>query len=115
MTPFSQLQKGIANYLDNEVMPAFREEGWKRVAAGAAVALAIQRSEKFLPMIQNNSFAKTMELVDDKGDLDIEALIPVVKSQLQTEPMTIDVPMLGKLTFRESDVDKLYDYIRTAR
>lgn len=115
MTPFAQIQKGVANYLDAEVMPAFKDEGWKRVAAGAAIALAIQRSDKFLPLVLENQFVKAMELADAEGNLDIESLIPVVKAQIEKEPMTITVPMLGNMTFKPDDVDKLYNYIRTAK
>lgn len=115
MTPFNQIQKGVANYLDAEVMPAFKDEGWKRVAAGAAVALAIQRSEKFLPLVMENQFVKAMELADEQGNIDVETLVPLVKEQLEKEAMTITVPMLGNMTFRPDDVDKLYNYIRTAK
>lgn len=115
MTPFAQIQKGVAAYLDNEVMPMFKDDGWKRVAAGAAIALAIQRSDKFLPIITTNQFVKSMELADDEGNIDIESLIPLVKGQLDKEPLSVNVPMIGNLIFRPADVDKLYDYIRTAR
>lgn len=119
MTPFSKVQKGIANYLDAEVMPALKDEGWKRVAAGAVIALVLQRSEKFLPLLQENQFVKTMELMNEKGEIDIEALVPVVKQQLEAQPMKLDLKIgsidFGKFTFHPADVDKLYEYISTAK
>lgn len=115
MTPFTQIQKGVAAYLDNEVMPMFKDEGWKRVAAGALIALTIQRSDKFLPIITTNQFVKSMELADEEGNIDIESLVPLVKAQIEKEPLSVNVPMIGNLIFRSSDVDKIYDYIRSAQ
>lgn len=115
MIPFENVQKGVAAYLDNEVMPAFRDEGWKRVAAGAAISLVINRSSNYIPILQQNKVVSALGLIDENGSVDIEGLVPVVKQQLEKEPLSIDVPMLGKLTFRPDDVEKLYDYIRAIR
>lgn len=120
MVPFSKVQKGVANYLDNEVMAAFKDEGWKRVVVGAGIALTIQRADKFLPVLQQNQFVKTMGLMDEEGNVDVDSLVPVIKEQLKAEPMVVDLSKyglmnLGKLTFKEGDVDKLADYIKTAK
>lgn len=115
MISYDKIQKGVAAYLDNEVMPAFKDEGWKRVVAGSAIALVIQRSDKFLPLIVNNQMVRALELVDENGNFDIDAIVPVLKQQLSNQPMDINVPMLGKLTFNSSDVDKLVDYISVVK
>lgn len=115
MIAFDKVQKGIAAYLDNEVMPALKDEGWKRVAAGAAISLALSRSADFIPILQENQFVKAMKLMDENGNIDVEALVPVLKDQLAKEPMVVSLPMMGDMTFHEQDIDKLYDYIRTVR
>lgn len=115
MIPFEQVQRGVAAYLDREIMPVFKDEGWKRVAAGAAIALAINRAGGFVPMLSQHQVIRTLGVMDEEGNVDVEALVPVLKDQLAKEPMDLNIPMLGTLTFRENDVDKLYEYIRTAR
>lgn len=113
MTEFAKVQKGLSEYLDTEVMPAFKEEGWKRVLVGTTIALALRKSEGYLAVIKDNPAIKALGVIDEEGNIDVETLAPILKEQLK-EPMTLTVPMLGDLKFGPADVDKLYDYIRTA-
>lgn len=114
MTDFAKVQKGITSYLDNEVMPAFQEDGWKRVVVGAAIALAIRKSENYIPLLQQNQMISALGVMDESGAIDVETLVPVIKEQLDKQPLTIDIPMLSKLTFKSADVDKLHNYIKSA-
>lgn len=115
MATFEQVKSGIAAYLDTEVMPAFHGEGWKRVLVGTTIALALNKSDRYFEMLKGNQMVQALGVIDADGDIDVETLVPIVKEQLSKESMTLNIPMLGDLKFTSSDVDKLHDYIKTAR
>lgn len=115
MTSFDKVQKGVAAYLDAEVMPAFKNDGWKRVLVGTAIGMALNKSANYIPVLQENAMVKTLGLIDEQGNVDVESVVPVLKDQLSKEPMVVTIPMLGDLTFGPADVDRLYEYIRAAR
>lgn len=112
MTPFTQLQKGVAAYLDAEVMPHIDASSWQKVAIGTAMSLAIHRADRYIPILQENSFVKNLGLIDENGAVDVAALVPEIKKNLPKEGMKIDLPMVGSITLHEADVDKLYKYIK---
>lgn len=105
MARADQIQRGIQRYVHEEFLDGM--SGWQRFAAATALGAA-------LPMI--------------KGDIDIEPVYRSAKEQIQQHPTGVTMtkadmvalhPLLGtvagtmidSVTFRESDIDKLYRYI----
>lgn len=113
-TPFFQVQKGIAAYMDNEVMPLIDDTSWKKVMVGTAISLGIKRADAYLPLLQANPIVKTLDLVDEEGGIDVDALAPEIKNNISKNGMKVELPVLGTMTFRAEDVDKLLQYIKRA-
>lgn len=113
-TPFVQVQRGIAAYMDNEVMPLIDDSSWKKVMVGTAISLGIKRADAYLPLLQANPIIKTLDLVDEEGAIDVDTLAPEIKNNISQDGMKIDIPVLGTMTFRPGDVDKLLQYIKRA-
>lgn len=111
MVTVDQVEKGIAAYLDTEIMPNLPESGLERLAIGVGVALILRNQKGKLAQLQNNSFVQLMGIFDEDGNVDVDILRDEVKNRLPKGGLKIDVPKLGAMKFGPSDIDKLYDCI----
>lgn len=111
MVSISNIEKGVANYLDNELMGQLPQNGFQRVVAGTAISLAIRKSGSIVAGLKDNSFVKMLEIMDDNGNIDIDVLKDEVKKNIPDSGVKADFPMIGVITFHKNDVDRLYDYI----
>jgi hypothetical protein len=114
MVSLSKIEKGIAEYLDTELMTKLPQNGFQRVIAGTAISLAIRKSSNIVAGLKDNSFVKMLELMDDEGNIDIDILKEEVTKQIPETGVKADFPMIGVVTFHKDDVDKLYKYIIAA-
>ena len=97
---------GISNYLDREIMPHLPPV--KAIAAGTAAALYLRQ----LPALMDK-IPRSMGISDDSGNVDLEAIRDVLSAKI-TDTVPVDIPMIGRMTFDKSEVDKLYRYIMEA-
>lgn len=110
MYSIQAIQKGIAAYIDNEVMGKFPTGTWQKVAISSIVAVAIR---KYVGKIADNEFLKSMGLVEN-GEADIEAYANELKRSMPPQGVTIDVPMLGQIVLTSPDIDHIIEYIKGA-
>lgn len=109
-----QITKGVAAFLDAEVMPLI-ESDWKKVLVGAGISIAISKYSAMLPALGENKVVKDLELIDKDGKFDLDTLAAAVKGQVPKDGFTVDVPMVGALRFKAEDIDKLYSAIRAQK
>lgn len=103
-----QVEKGIAAYLDSELMPHL--EGWKQWVAGAAVTMALQNGAKAADVLKENEVIKAMGVFEG-DDIDIDMVYEALSTQAKKCPAVLQLPLIGTVTLRASDVDKLYGMI----
>ena len=111
MVSVDKIEKGVANYLDGELMPQLQTNGLEKVIVGTVASLAIRKSGTIIAGYQDNKLVQMLGIMDEKGDIDVDTLVEEVKKNMPKEGVKVDVPILGTLTFHKEDVDKLYDYI----
>lgn len=111
MVPVSQIEHGLANYLDAELMPQLQKAGWEKVLVGTVASLAIRRAGTIVKGYKDNKVVKMLGIMDEAGNVDVDTLVAEVKKNVGKEGFTVDVPVLGTLTFHKDDVDKLYGFI----
>ena len=110
MKSIYHIEKGIANYIDNEIMAKFPSGTWQKVAIGALVGIAVH---KYANVLADNRALKTMGIVE--GDMaDIESYAEQLKRTMPGGGVTIDVPMLGTITLTAPDIDVIVNYINNA-
>lgn len=114
MVSMAQIESGIANYLDAELMTKLPENTVQRVLAGTAISLAIKKSQPIFAKLKENSFIQMLEIFDADGNVDIETLRDEFKKQITEAGVKVEFPMIGTMTFHQADVDKLYNHILTA-
>lgn len=110
MKSIHYIERGIANYIDNEVMAKFPNGTWQKVAISSIVAIAVH---KYAKVLAENRALQTMGIVE--GDMaDVEAYAEQLKKSMPGGGVTIDVPMLGEITLTAPDVDVIVNYINQA-
>lgn len=112
MATLAQVKAGAAAYIEQEIISKI--DGWQKWIAGAVVARTLDRADTIVDALRQNPAVQMLGIFDDSGDIDIDALYTEFKKQAQRGPVSFDVPMIGRLTLNESDVDKIYQSIKGA-
>lgn len=110
MVSVAKLEKGIASFLDAEIMPKLPADGIERVLTGTVASLMIKKSMKSLT---DNKALKMLGVQDDKGDIDVDTLAEEFKKNIQKDGFRVDIPVIGCMVFHESDVDTLLKHINS--
>lgn len=105
-----QVLNGIVKYIDNEVLSKLDTKG--KIFLGTGITIAMKNSSEVLNRIQNNEIVKSLGIVDENGQFDIELVAENLKENASKYgKMQFNVPIIGTLTFTPDDVDKIKDYI----
>lgn len=99
-----QIQLGVMNFIENEIAK-------KAVGANKFISyMAMPIVGKQIPIYINNYASKPFvkELFDEDNNVDIDALYNMAKKAIQKSGQF----MFCGILFNESDIDKLYSYIR---
>lgn len=106
-----QVVQGLINYADNEIMNKLPSTG--KWIMGTAIGLAAGKAHETIDALSENTIVKMLGVIDEDGLIDVDALIGAMKSSADRYGnLSVDVPMIGKLTFSSSDVDNLKIYMR---
>lgn len=111
MVSIDKIEQGVAHYLDGELMPQLQNNGWEKVLVGTAASLAIRKSGAIAAGYKDHKLVKMLGIMDEKGNVDVEALATELKKNIPKEGFKVDIPIVGTMTFHKDDVDKLYEYI----
>lgn len=106
-----QIVKGIMRYADSEVMEKLPTSGqW---IVGTFINLASDKVSNVAESLTENPIVKMLDIVDEDGLVDVDTLTEAIKSSADRYgKVTIEVPLVGKLTFSASDIDRLRTYIQ---
>lgn len=114
-----QLLRGIADYLETELIPGLSEDRGVQILANTALCL-IRSNVSLVDKILNKSVVKLFLCEDEKGEIDIEPLIVNLKSSIEKyKYLPINIPIIPFLTTEEKqlkldleDIQKLEKYIK---
>ena len=111
MVTIEQVKNGLTNYIDKEILPAM--PGGKRFARGVGAALVVQNLEGTLLKYRENHLLAAMNVMDKGNNIDIDKIYAAATDTLKSmEKLSLDVPLLGVLTFRQGDLDALLAAIK---
>lgn len=114
MVSVEKIERGLASYLDKELMPQLPAEGAKRILAGTAVSIIIKRSGSMIEQLKENKILLALGIVDEVGNVDLELLKDEIKNQMTDSGLRLEIPFIGAITFKREDVDLLYRSIINA-
>lgn len=113
MVTIRQMENGIARFLDTELLSKMQGT-WQKVVAGTATGILIKKSENIFNSLSNNEIVKMMGIISEDGMIDIDLLREELKNNVPDSGVQIDLPMVGRVTIKKEDVDKLYACIINA-
>lgn len=107
---FNRVVNGIARYLEKEV---YRNMNGLQEFTVRLFAARMLNNSNLESWLMKNPYVRALITADENGNIDVDGLYRDMKAIMQTKGrLEIDnVPLLGKLTFTESDVDCLYNCI----
>lgn len=108
MKSIAKIEAGVASYFDAEVMPKLPSNGIERILTGTAISLLIK---KFSKTINETGTLKTLGVQDEKGNVDVDAIAEELKKNMPKDGVRIDVPVIGVMTFNESDINVMLGHI----
>ena len=114
MISTEQIKRGLAAYIDNEILPNIPSGSLKKVLVGTALTLYITNIEKIIKG-QDNAFISAMGLIDESGTVDMDRLSEALKRNIPESGTTISINALGmnigSMILHRSDVDAIHRYI----
>lgn len=110
-----QIKKGAASFLDTSLIPILPAKSWQRILYGAAIAMYINKIDQIIPAFGEMPLIKGLGIFKEDGTIDLDSAMPYIKKQMESGSFDIDLPGMGSITFKGEDLDKLYDFIKTAK
>lgn len=112
MVNISQIQRGSARFVDEQIAPHF--SGWqKAVVAGGAALLAAN-----LPNIASTYAASpligALGVMDANGNVNIDALYNAFVPKLEGDKIPVTIPRIGTIKLGREELDLLVRYIKEA-
>ena len=109
MIPYSQVANGATKYIDSEIVP--KVNGLSKIAVGVMLAEAVKRGDHIVERMKAMPLVTMLGIVDEEDRIDVETIYEELKKHLSREPLRVELPMVGVLTFSHEDVEKLYAHI----
>ena len=99
-----QVQIGVTNFIENEI--AKKAVGFNKFAVYFAMPVINKKLTSYIESFSSNPLTK--DLFDENNNVDIDAVYNMAKSAVQKSGQFVYYGIM----FNESDIDKLYTYIR---
>ena len=109
MVPYTKVINGITRYIDEEIINKLT--GASKWVVGTSVGIIMTKAQNVYANLKNNALIKSMEIINDKDEIDIELIYKELKKQAEKTPMNLNIPMVGVFTLNSQDVDKMYNFI----
>lgn len=113
MVSIEKVQRGIAAYMEQEIIARLPEGSLGKAAAKGATFVFLARSKQALDTFAQNPVAKAFGLADT-GELDVDMACDAAKEAIGDGGLTVTLPVLGSLTFYPADIDTLKRMIVSA-
>lgn len=111
MVSVSQVQRGFANFIDNEIAVAF--DGWqKAVVAGAATLLAAGMPN-LMKTYGSHPVVAALNIYDPNANaVNIDAIYNAFVPKLGAEKIPVVIPKIGTIKLGREEIDSLMRYIK---
>ena len=110
MITYNKFISGLTQYIDVEIVGKL--VGYPKWIFGTLAGVALSKATNIFNTLKENEMIKMLEIIDKDDNIDIDTLYTELKKQAHKGAITFDVPMLGSLTLTETDVDKVFHYMK---
>ena len=111
MYTYEKVMLGITKYIDLEILNKI--DGWKKWVIGSGISLALANSNNIFDQLKNNSLIKMLDIINNDNSINVDKIYAEIKKQADKSPINVSVPLIGNIMFNSTDVDKLYEYIKS--
>lgn len=113
MVTVDKLQRGLAKYIEEQLLPPMK--GADRWIVTGAATMGLAKLPAILQQAQNNAAVKALGLIGADGTIDFEGIIKSVKPAARQTPASFKIPFTsGVITLTENDLDIIARYIEQA-
>jgi len=109
MATLQQFLNGLADYFDAELVS--KVTGINKWIVGAGLSMAIDNGANIFNELKEKPFIKSMNVIDKDDEIDIQKLYKYFSEQAKKTAITFKLDYIGAVTLKQSDVDKLYQFI----
>ena len=110
MVSVESIGKGIAKFADREILK--NVDGWQKVVVGAAIALAINRSQDIVASYRENSIVKMLKIFDDNGNIIEQAMYGNISNAAQDIDHDFKIKNADTIDFTQEDkLTKIIDNV----
>ena len=103
---YEKVVDGINRYLDREIYANMND--WQEMLARIAVSRLMGNKELKTQLI-SNPYIRTFAIIDSEGEVDVDGLMRDIKEQIRAKgKLEVSIPIFGKFTFHEGDVENLH-------
>ena len=114
MATINQVKTGVVRYIDNDMLPHLT--GAKKVALGVYTALAAENAAKIAVQFAKHPAVSVLAVIDENGNVDIDRLYRSAAPMFSNgQRVLLHIPVIGDYTVDNTDVEKLYRYIKEAQ
>lgn len=111
MVTTEKVMNGLAQFMEKEFIPHLPAKGWQRPLCAMVIGMSRNRLHKLVDEYKNNPMLVGIGIFDEDGMVDVDTVKNEFSKHLSAEGMVINFPLIGDITFHQSDVEKLYYYI----
>jgi hypothetical protein len=106
------VERGVARYVDEELLPNISCGGAKGFGLGVAATLLVKRGGNVLREYAKAPLLQQMGLISPDGAVDLEAVYEAAKERFPATGLAIDLPLGICLRITSQDLDRIVEYIR---
>ena len=106
------VERGIAQFLDNELLSIMPDEVWKKVLIGTGISLIIKNLDNVIDKFKDHPIIQFTGVIGDNNQIDVDKIVEVLRDQIPDQGMRVELPVIGNsITFHREDVDILHSCI----
>lgn len=111
MVTISQIQRGFALFVDNEIAAALG--GWQKAVLAGAAGLLAANFPNLVKVYGAHPFVAALGIYDaNSGTVNIDALYNAIVPKLGAEKIPLTIPKIGTIKMGQPEIDTLMRYIK---
>lgn len=108
----SKVLAGVAGYVNDEIVSKMAGS-WKAWLVGGTAGIAVARAGQLIDALAKNPMVTALGLIQGEN-IDVDVIYAELLKQAQRGSATVELPVIGPITFGTADVESLYRHIMGA-
>jgi hypothetical protein len=107
---FEVIVDGLCRYIDSEIITHMND--LQEIVARLAIGRVVDNQESIKKDLVSNGIIRSFGVIDSEGCVDVERLSRDLQREIEKkEKISVSIPLIGKVTFKSQDIDRIRQYI----